>query len=247
MMKNKVAIISGGGAGIGRAIAIDMAKQGARVAILDIDPTGTQATADEIQADGSLVITHAVDVSDEESVEIAVQNVYEHWGQIDVVVNNAGLSSQYVEELPLRTWETGIQKTLTSAFVLTDKCLPMLKKSPAAAVTNICSVNGNVNGNNNAWYCAAKAGLAGFTRHLACQWGEWGIRANSICLGLIRTNRTRFLDDDPELLNRLVASTCLGRAGQPEEVAPVATFLSSNSASYITGAMLYVDGGLSVR
>lgn len=247
MLNNKVSIVSGAGAGIGRAIAVDMARNGARIGVLDINPATAMSAVEEIEALGGQAVPHVLDVADEQRVSKAIQDIHAEFGRIDIVVNNAGLSSQHLEETPRATWEKGIQQSLTSAYVLTESCLPFMVEQQTGAITNICSVNGNSNGNNNAWYCAAKAGLAGYTKHLACQWGRYGVRANSICLGLIRTNRTRFLDDDPELLERLVSSTCIGRAGEPDEVAPVATFLSSDMASYITGAMLYVDGGLSVK
>ena len=107
-------------------------------------------------------------------------------------------------------------------------------------------MNGNSNGSNNAWYCAAKAGVAGLTRQQACSLGRSGVRANALCLGLINTKRTRLLQENAALLEKLTAGTCLGRMGQPEEVAPAAAFLASDLASFITGAILMVDGGLSV-
>lgn len=246
MLEGKVAIVSGAGAGIGKAVSLHFASLGALTVLVDINGARVDNVAAAIREQGGNALACQSDVADLRSVRNVVENSLDTFGKIDILVNNAGLPSQHVEVDSHATWDKGIDQSLSSVFRLTEECLPSLRRGKCASIVNICSVNGNANGNNNAWYCAAKAGVAGFTRHLAVQYGREGIRANSVCLGLIRTLRNQSLDEQPVLLQALVDRTCLGRAGEPIDVAPAVAFLSSDLASYITGATLYIDGGLTI-
>jgi NAD(P)-dependent dehydrogenase (short-subunit alcohol dehydrogenase family) len=217
-LEGKVAIVTGGAHGIGRAIAETFAKAGARVVVADIEDAKAP-----------------VDVSNRAEVEAALAAIE---GRIDVLVNNAAYGEATDEE-----WERCFAVSLMGAQNFTRAVLPRMQQQRAGSIINISSVQGICAARESAAYTSVKHGLIGFTRSVAYDYGPDNIRANAICPGAIRTR----ISPEPgsELHQRQIAKTFLGRSGLPEEVAWAALFLASDAASYITGAVLPVDGGWS--
>jgi NAD(P)-dependent dehydrogenase (short-subunit alcohol dehydrogenase family) len=224
-LEGKVAIVTGGAHGIGRAIAETFAKAGARVVVADIEDAKAP-----------------VDVSNRAEVEAAVAAIE---GRIDVLVNNAAYlgPAHAAGEATDEEWERCFAVSLMGAQNFTRAVLPRMQQQRAGSIINISSVQGICAARESAAYTSVKHGLIGFTRSVAYDYGPDNIRANAICPGAIRTR----ISPEPgsELHQRQIAKTFLGRSGLPEEVAWAALFLASDAASYITGAVLPVDGGWS--
>jgi NAD(P)-dependent dehydrogenase (short-subunit alcohol dehydrogenase family) len=224
-LENKVAIVTGGANGIGRAIAEKFVEAGARVVVFDVE-------------DPSL----RVDVADRAAVEAAVASIE---GRIDVLVNNAAYlgAAHAAAEATDEEWERSIAVSLVGAQNCTRAVLPRMQRQRAGAIINVSSVQGICAARNSAAYTTVKHGLIGFTRSVAYDYGPENIRANAICPGAIRTRVSP--EPGSELHQRQISKTFLGRTGLPEEVAWAALFLASDASSYITGAVLPVDGGWS--
>jgi NAD(P)-dependent dehydrogenase (short-subunit alcohol dehydrogenase family) len=224
-LEGKVAIVTGGAHGIGRAIAETFAKAGARVVVADIEDAKAP-----------------VDVSNRAEVEAALAAIE---GRIDVLVNNAAYlgPAHAAGEATDEEWERCFAVSLMGAQNFTRAVLPRMQQQRAGSIINISSVQGICAARESAAYTSVKHGLIGFTRSVAYDYGPDNIRANAICPGAIRTR----ISPEPgsELHQRQIAKTFLGRSGLPEEVAWAALFLASDAASYITGAVLPVDGGWS--
>jgi NAD(P)-dependent dehydrogenase (short-subunit alcohol dehydrogenase family) len=231
---------------VGRATALRFAREGASVAISDIDEGAARAVATEIEAAGGSALATRADAADLEEGRALVAAAVENFGAVDILINNAGLPSQYAEGTEWQRWDLGIEQTLSSAYRTTSVALPELIRAGRGAIVNICSISGNRVALGPVWYASAKAGLAGLTRSLAASEGSHGIRVNALCLGVIATQRTRFIQEDPAALRMLESRTPRGRIGTPEEVAAAALFLASDDASLITGQVLIADAGFTV-
>jgi meso-butanediol dehydrogenase / (S,S)-butanediol dehydrogenase / diacetyl reductase len=235
-LEGKAAIVTGGGSGIGRAICTRFAAEGASVVVADIVGERAEEVAAEIggravQAD----VTVAADVA--RMVEAA--------GGVDVLVNNAGGGmSDGLLEIAEEAWDEEVALNLKSAFLCTKAVLPPMIERGKGAIVNISSVNGMAYFANEA-YSAAKAGLINLTKTTAVRYGRFGIRANVIAPGTIRTPLWQErVDKKPAIFERLLQWYPLGRVGEPEDVAAAAAFLASDDASWVTGELLRVDGGL---
>jgi len=243
-LKGKVAVVTGGAHGIGRAIADAFAREGAEVLIADVDAAaGDDAVAAIVRAGGSATFTKC-DVSDKAQAASTVSAAAQRRGRIDILCNNAaylGQPSHKSADATDQEWERSLQVTLMGAQWFTREVLPLMVKQRAGSIVNISSVQGLVAGRESAAYSTVKHGLIGFTRSVACDYGADNIRCNAICPGAITTR----ISPPPgsELHQRQIHKTFLGRIGSPEEVAAAAVFLASDEASYITGAVLAVDGG----
>ncbi|MER6913202.1 SDR family NAD(P)-dependent oxidoreductase [Streptomyces sp. NPDC000594] len=234
------ALITGGARGVGEATARRLASEGARVLIADIDPEAARKTAADIPG-ASFVVC---DVSDTDQVETAVAHAVEHFGRLDVLVNNAFANTDdtpLVEDQPEDSWNRVIDICLTGAFRFARAAMPHLEASGRGAIVNIGSVNAEVDFDGHA-YSAAKAGLASFTRTLAGHGGPRGVRVNQINPGTIHTRAWDGRERGIAELGRALYP--LGRVGRPEDVANAVAFLASSDASWITGTTLRVDGGL---
>ena len=242
---NRIAMITGGGSGIGRATAHRFASEGAKVVVADINDESGIKTVEGIEvAGGAGRFVHA-DVTVAAEVEALVRQTIEVYAGVDILVNNAffcdGDDILTVDE---DLWNKNIRGCLSSAFLCSKAVLPHMIGRRRGAIVNIASVNGLL-GLGEEGYSAAKAGIISLTQNIAVRYGEHQVRANAICPGSIQTPAwVPVLEKDPDLFERLSKWYPLQRIGQPEEIATAALFLASDEASFITGTTLVVDGGL---
>jgi 3-oxoacyl-[acyl-carrier protein] reductase len=242
----RTAIITGAASGMGRATALLFAREGANVAVTDLDLAACEAVAAET---GGNAKAFALDVSDPEAIKRVVGEIADQFGSIDILVNNAGISAFCpldAEEDYDAIWSRALATLLTAHQRMVRAALPHLRKSNAARIVNIASTEGLGATPGDTPYVAAKTGVTGLTRGLAVDLGKDGITVNCICPGPIRTGMT---DSVPEEDKVLFAKrrTALRRYGEPEEVAHITLSLVIPAASYITGAIIPVDGGLMAR
>jgi len=247
-IKGKVAIVTGAASGMGRATAILFADEGAHVAVTDLDIDKIQIVVDEILAAGGSAHGWKLDVTNGDDRRSATSAVTERWGAIDILVNNAGIAI----ETPVdgedfeRIWDRTLAVLLSAQVHLIRDCLPELKRSGAGRIVNIASTEGLGATRGISPYTAAKTGVIGLTRSLAVELGTTGVTVNCICPGPILTGMTAAIPDEArtEFARRRVA---LKRYGDPEEVAHGTLNFVLPASSYITGAVLPVDGGMTIK
>jgi NAD(P)-dependent dehydrogenase (short-subunit alcohol dehydrogenase family) len=244
-LAGKVALVTGGGSGIGQATAELFAAEGARVVVADRNLGGARTTVEHITSAGGDARAIEADVSVEDSVADMVARAIDGYGRIDILVNNAALArGDNLLEIDLATWELNLQVTLRSVFLCSKAVLPGMIARRSGAIVNISSVNG-LAGYGEEAYSAAKAGVINMTKNMALTYGPSGVRTNCICPGTIRTPVWQpFLEQNPGHLDRIARWYPLGRVGEPTDIAKAALFLASDDASWITGSTLVVDGGL---
>jgi meso-butanediol dehydrogenase / (S,S)-butanediol dehydrogenase / diacetyl reductase len=244
-LADRAAIVTGGGSGIGRAIARRFAAEGASVVVADIVESRAEEVAGEIGADRATALSVQTDVTAAAEVAALVALTVERFGRVDVLVNNAGFGeADDILEIDELAWDHEVDLNLKGAFLCTKAVLPGMIELRAGVIVNIASVNGLAFFANEA-YSAAKAGLINLTRSVAVRYGSFGVRANAIAPGTIRTPLwQQRVDKEPAIFERLVKWYPLGRVGEPQDVAAAAVFLASDDASWITGEVLRVDGGL---
>ena len=241
-LDGRVAIVTGAASGIGRGIAEAFAEEGAVVAAADRNERGVSEVADGITARGGRATAVAVDVTDEELVAAMVERVLTELGGIDVLVNNAGIDTiSTLVEMPLAMWQQMMDVNLTSLFLCTRAVLPTMIAQQSGRIINIGSQLGLEGTDRMAHYCAAKAGVHGFTKALAHELAPHNINVNAIAPGPIETP---LLDSVPQdWLEKKKASIPLRRFGRVSEITPTAVLLASDGGSYYTGATLNVSGG----
>jgi NAD(P)-dependent dehydrogenase (short-subunit alcohol dehydrogenase family) len=243
-LTNKTAIVTGGANGIGRAIAEVFAAEGAAVFILDLDKSaGEETVAGICKAGGNAALIHC-DISSKQNVSQVVKTAADATGRVDILCNNAAyISDEWNNSVEASDdeWEKSFRVSLMGTQHFTRQVLPLMIRTKGGSIINISSVQGMVAGRNSVAYTTMKHALIGFTRSVACDYGAHNIRCNAICPGAITTR----ISPQPgsELHQRQINKTFLGRIGQPREVATAALFLASDESSYITGAILAVDGG----
>lgn len=245
--QTKIALVTGASRGIGRAIAVGMAKRGFDVAINDIErqKDALQDVAKEIEASGRRVLTVYADVSNKTDVETMVQKTVENFGRIDAVVNNAGiLIASDVEHLKEEHWDSVLDVNAKGTFLVVQAVLPFMKKQNYGRIVNIASIGGKHGAPEQAHYSASKAAVMGFTRVLAQEVGTYGITANCICPGIILTDMGRVNLDDMAVREAWQEKTAMRRIGDPEDVVGPVAFLTSDDAAFVTGQSLNVDGGI---
>jgi NAD(P)-dependent dehydrogenase (short-subunit alcohol dehydrogenase family) len=242
-LANKVAIVTGAAHGIGRAIAELFASEGARVLVTDIDRDAGEEVSNGICNAGGQSAFLEADVGNESDVDRAVKTAAQFTGNIDVLVNNAAYMGDWrnVADATSQQWDCGYEVTLLGAARFIRAVLPNMIEHKGGSIINVASMQGLVAGRSSAVYTTMKHAVVGLTRSTAVDFGSHGIRANAICPGPIRTRISPAIGS--ELYQRQVSKTMLGRTGEPREVAAAALFLASDEASYITGAVLPVDGG----
>jgi NAD(P)-dependent dehydrogenase (short-subunit alcohol dehydrogenase family) len=250
-MEGKVAIVTGGATGIGRATAQKLCQLGASVAILDRNAEASQATVEALRKTGYMASFHPCDVTVESNVKAAMASVVQHHGTLNILVSNAGIQSYGdVVSTSSRLWDQTMDVHIKGCFHATKYAIPAMLASGGGAIVIVASVQGFTAINNSVAYVAAKHALLGITRSIALDFASRNIRANCVCPGAIDTPMLRDTADmasSPEkMLDTLGRMHALGRIGRPEEVANAIAFLASDEASFITGTSLIVDGGLLV-
>jgi len=240
----KVAIVTGGGSGIGRATSRLFAREGARVVIADYDGTSAAAAADEIRAEGGVALSVVTDVSDAEQVAHMVRSAWDAYGRIDILFNNAGvLASGSVLDTDVATWQRVMNINLTGVFLCSKAVLPHMIDAGGGSIINMSSSTGAHDANANAAaYVASKGGVTLLTRCMAIDHAKAHVRVNAIAPGPTDTPMLRRALT-PDALAAFAATFPMGRLGQPEELAQVALFLASDDASFVTGAVFCADGG----
>ena len=241
-IENKVAIVTGGGGGIGGAIAKRFAAEGAKVAIADIDGEAAQARAAEVAAQKGDAMPIVADVTNKKSVEQMIQATKERWDRIDILANVAGGALiKPVIEVTEAEWDHIIDMNLKSTFLCSQAALPTMIKQHYGKIVSISSIYGFTGNATRASYATAKAGVAVFTKSLALEVVSHGVNVNAIAPGRILTDRVRSHYTDAEWAER-VAQIPMKRAGQPEEIASAALFLVADENNYITGQTIHVNG-----
>lgn len=248
-LDGKVALVTGASQGIGRAVAVALSAEGARVGLLARGRRGLEETLGMIGPARGLVVP--CDVTDRAAVAAAVQTVLAQWGRLDVLVNNAGQRQDRarIDELETAEWARMIEVNLSSVFYVTRAAAPHLIEQGSGSVVNIASISGPFGIARIGAYAAAKAGIIGLTKTMAAEWSEFGVRVNTVAPGFIETPMNAWFREDPANAEQVAAIESripLGRHGYPEEVAQAVTFLAGATGSYITGQTLFVDGGWSV-
>jgi 3-oxoacyl-[acyl-carrier protein] reductase len=248
-LDGKIALVTGAGKGIGRAISLKFAQAGAALLCSDIDGASASAVAREIEAAGGKAAGFAVDVSDRASVERLVGDAVAALGHPHIVVNNAGILDGFVPlgDVTDALWDRVIGINLTGAFFVSRAFLPGMLAQGHGTFVNIASMAGLVAQAGGLAYTVSKHGVIGLTRQVAADYGPAGIRANAICPGAIATDLSMsFLNESPEVM-KVVESVPVGRMGRPEEIADLAAYLASDAASFVQGATMVIDGGWTIR
>lgn len=244
-LAGKVALVTGSGSGIGRAIAERFAREGARVIVNDLHRDRAEETVQRIAEAGGEALAIQADVTQSAAVQAMVEQGMAAFGWIDILVNNAGASQgDDILTFDEATWDWNLAVVLKSVYLCSRAVLPQMIERRSGAIVNISSVNGIVGLGEEA-YSAAKAGMNVLTKNMAVKYGRFGIRVNAICPGTVRTPIWGpRLEKDPHIFEKLAKWYPLGRVGEPEDIANAALFLASDEAAWITGALLVVDGGL---
>jgi 3-oxoacyl-[acyl-carrier protein] reductase len=243
-LENQVAIVTGAGRGIGHAIAVRLAREGARVASVSRTEANAQKTADEINAirDGAAK-AYAVDVSDHAAVQAVGARIVEEFERVDILVNNAGVTRDtLLMRMSTDDWDTVLNTNLKGAFNFVQAIQRTMIRQRSGRIINISSVIGLIGNAGQANYAASKAGLIGLTKSLARELASRSITVNAVAPGLIETDMTAVLSD--EIRKTILSKIPLNTLGQPDDIASAVAFLASAEAKYITGQVLAVDGGM---
>ena len=242
-LENKVALVTGGGNGIGRAISLLFSRNGARVVVGDIETADAERVSTEIIENHGEAIPLTVDVVRKTSVNHMVDEVLKRWGRIDILINNAGGAiRKQVLDMEEAEWDQIVDLNLKSTFLCSQAVLPAMTRQAYGKIVSLSSIYGFTGSEYRANYAAAKAGVAAFTKSLALEVARAGINVNAIAPGLAATPRVRGRYSNEEWHER-VATFPMGRAAEPEEIAQAALFLVQDQNRYVTGQTIHVNGG----
>ncbi len=250
-LRGKTALVTGGARGIGRAIGLGLAQQGAQVAILDVLQDAARTTAQEIEALGVKALAVATDITKRASVEAAIAQVLGQWGQIDVVVNNAGWDKlQFFLDSEEETWDRIIGINFKGLLYVCKAALPHMVQRGGGKVINIASDAGRVGSTGEAVYAGTKGAVIAFSKTLAREMARYQITVNVVCPGLTETPLLQSVRDTSpktaKVIEAITRAIPLGRVGLPEDIAEAVAFLASPGADFITGQTLSVSGGLTM-
>lgn len=244
MTKDRVALVTGSGQGLGKAIAFAFAREGAKIAINDISFNATKAweTLEELRAMGVEAEVYLADVTQEAEVNAMVEKVLERFGRIDILVNNAGINRDgLVHKGDLKNWSAVVDVNLTGPFLCTKAVLPNMRQNNYGRIVNISSLTARMGIFGTGYYATTKSGLIGLTKVTAVENTSKGITCNALAPGYIKTEM--MMKYPEEQLQALVAKIPAGRLAEPAEIAEAAVFMAADSSSYITGAVLDINGG----
>jgi len=249
MLKDKVALITGGSSGIGRAVALAWAREGARVVVSDTNRDGGEQTVAQVRGLGGEALFVAADVSQPQDCEALVQRAVEKFGRLDIACNNAGIGGPQAPtaDYPLDGWAQVIGINLSGVFYGMKYQLPAMLKNGGGAIVNMASILGAVGFAGAPAYTAAKHGVVGLTQAAALEYSAQGVRINAVGPGFIHTPMISALEENQAVNGMLVAAHPIGRLGRAEEVAELVLWLASSKASFVTGSYYPVDGGYLAR
>jgi NAD(P)-dependent dehydrogenase (short-subunit alcohol dehydrogenase family) len=246
LLEGKTAIVTGGGSGIGQASAYALGREGARLAIFDVNAEAAKRTAQELISQGCEAIFFAIDVSRDEEVRAGITETIAKFGSIDILLNNAGIAfRKSVTDQDEAGWDRCMAVNLKGVF-LCSKHVILHMTNGGGSVINMSSVTGIVGVRNRSAYSASKGAIVALTKNMALDYARFHIRVNCVCPGFTRTPLISALLLDPERQSRLVEMHPLGRLGTPEDIANTVVFLASELSSWMTGQALVVDGGFGV-
>lgn len=247
LLKDKIAIVTGGSSGIGEAAAKLYVQEGACVVVADIAVEKGEAVVHEIINNGGEAIFVKTDVSKAEEIERLVKETIKKYGKLDVAFNNAGMASKTIPivEYPIEAWEKCVRINLFSIFYCAHYQIPEMLKNGGGAIVNTASMMARIAAFGNSPYVAAKHGIAGFTKSIAVEYGKQGIRANAIAPGVIAP--PMLYDETPqEYISEMIKKQTSGRFGTAEDIANIAVWLSSDKSAFCNGELIMADGGLTI-
>jgi NAD(P)-dependent dehydrogenase (short-subunit alcohol dehydrogenase family) len=249
LFNGKTAIVTGAASGIGRTSALLYAKKGAKIVVSDVDTSGGQETVQMITDQGGEAFFFQTDVSDHKQCEALVEATVSEYGRLDIAFNNAGIGGEQnpTADYSIEGWQKLIGINLSGVFYCMKYQIPAMLKTGGGAIVNMASILARVGIENSPAYVTSKHGVIGMTQNAAIEYGRHGIRVNSVGPGFIRTPLIAELEANEEVRNQLIAMHPIGRLGEPEEVAELVIWLSSDKASFVTGAYYPVDGGYLAR
>jgi NAD(P)-dependent dehydrogenase (short-subunit alcohol dehydrogenase family) len=253
-LQDRVAIVTGGGAGIGRSVCVNMVKEGAKVVVADIDQAAAQETADRIKKEGGHALAIKTDVTQKPDTQALAETTLKTYGKIDILVNNAGTDIKgAITELTEKTWDTLMNINLKGVFLCTQAVSHSMIERRYGRIVNISSMAGKTGEPLTSPYCATKFGVIGFTQSVALELGKHNITVNAVCPGPVDTDlirqsvaqsaKIKGMAPEDFLQEFFIDPTPLGRIAQPVDIARAVIFLASDDAEFITGSTLNVSGG----
>jgi NAD(P)-dependent dehydrogenase (short-subunit alcohol dehydrogenase family) len=245
-LTGKVAIVTGGAGGLGRPISIGLAKAGADVVVDDLEKADPQAVADEIQALGRRGVAVSYDVTSAEAMKALADHVVKEFGKIDILMNTAGINCRYsAEEMPPEEYEKVVRFNTLGTFLPCQAVGKVMIEQKKGKIINMGSVRGWVApGIGGTAYATSKGGVHQLTRTLAVEWAKYGINVNAIAPALVMTAMTRDFLSKPEIYSKMTAEIPMARLGEPEDLLGAILLLASDASDFITGQVIYIDGGL---